>query len=95
MRDENITTMPDTDLGGGNPLYYKPFTLSIEEMKNSLDLPNLHRYPYTEGDDNIRKVLLDYVKKECFINVDHYSYDDIGVEGLTAWNRDKILCPLL
>lgn len=25
MRDENITTMTDTDLGGGNPLDYKPF----------------------------------------------------------------------
>lgn len=86
MRDENITTMPDTDLGGGNPLDYKPFPLSIEEMKKSLDLPNLHKYPYTEGDDNIRKVLLDYVEREGFINNTPYSYDDIDEKGLSVHN---------
>ena len=86
MRDENITTMPDTDLGGGNPLDYKPFPLSIEEMRKSLDLPNLHKYPYTEGDDNIRKVLLDYVEREGFINNTPYSYDDIDEKGLSVHN---------
>lgn len=35
IRDENITTIPDIDLGGGNPLNYKPFPLAIEEMKKS------------------------------------------------------------
>ena len=32
----------------------------------------------------------DYVKKVPLLLI-----DDIGAEGLTAWNRDEILCPLL
>ena len=86
IRDENITTIPDIDLGGGNPIDYKPFPLSIEEMKNSLDSNNLYRYPYTEGDDNIRKVLLDYVEREGFINDTPYSYSDIDKKGLSVHN---------
>ena len=33
VRDENITTIPDIDLGIGNPTEYPPFPFSIEEMK--------------------------------------------------------------
>ena len=55
VRDENITTIPDIDLGSGNPTKYPPFPLSIQEMKKSLDSENMYRYPYTEGDDAIRK----------------------------------------
>ena len=86
MRDSDITTIPDIDLGGGNPLKYKAFPLSIEEMKKSLDSSFLHRYPYTEGDDEIRKVLLDYVEKEGFINDCPYSYSDIDEKGLSVHN---------
>ena len=32
----------------------------------------------------------DYIKKVPLLLI-----DDIGAEGLTAWNRDEILCPLL
>ena len=35
VRDENITTIPDIDLGSGNPTKYPPFPLSINEMKKS------------------------------------------------------------
>lgn len=86
VRDDDITTIPDTDLGGGNPIDYKPFPLSIEEMKKSLDRTDLYRYPYTEGDDNIRKVLLDYVEREGFINDTPYSYSDIDEKGLSVHN---------
>lgn len=86
VRDENITTIPDTDLGGGNPIDFKPFPLAIEEMKKSLDSKNLHKYPYTEGDDNIRKILLDYIEEEGFINTSPYSYNDIDEKGLSIHN---------
>ena len=86
VRDENITAIPDTDLGGGNPIDYKPFPLSIEEMKKSLDSNNLHKYPYTEGDDNIRKILLDYVEEEGFINTTPYAYPDVDEKGLSVHN---------
>lgn len=86
VRDEFITTNPDTDLGGGNPIDFKPFPLSIEEMKKSLNSNTLYKYPYTEGDDNIRKILLDYVEEEGFINTTPYSYSDIDEKGLSIHN---------
>lgn len=86
VRDNDIVNIPDTDLGGGNPIDYKPFPLSIEEMKKSLDSDNLYRYPYTEGDDNIRKILLDYVESIGFINDTPYSYEDIDSKGLSVHN---------
>ena len=86
IRDENITTIPDTDLGGGNPINFKPFSLCIEEMKKSLDRDDLYRYPYTEGDDGIRKHLLQYIEKEGFINTTPYSYSDIDEKGLSVHN---------
>lgn len=86
VRDENITTIPDIDLGSGNPAKYPPFSLSIEEMKKSLDSENMYRYPYTEGDDEIRKVLLDYVEREGFINTAPYAYNDVDEKGLSVHN---------
>lgn len=86
VRDENITTIPDIDLGSGNPTKYPPFPLSIEEMKKSLDSQNMYRYPYTEGDDEIRKVLLDYVEREGFVNTTPYAYSDIDDKGLCVHN---------
>jgi aspartate/methionine/tyrosine aminotransferase/L-amino acid N-acyltransferase YncA len=86
IRDENITTVHDTDLGSGNPTKFEPFPLSIQEMKKSLDSLSMYKYPYTEGDDNIRKILLDYVEKEGFINTTPYAYEDIDKKGLSVHN---------
>lgn len=86
VRDELITVLKDIDLGGGNPVNFKPFPLSIKRMKESLDHSLMYRYPYTEGDDNIRKILLDYVEELGFINNHPYSYDDIDEKGLCVHN---------
>lgn len=86
VRDKHITTIKDTDLGNGNPMNYKPFPLAIQAMKKSLDSNNMYSYPYTEGDDNIRKVLLDYIEQEGFINTNPYSYDDVDEKGLSVHN---------
>ena len=86
VRDENIVEIPDTDLGSGNPTEFKPFPLSIELMKKSLDNDRMYRYPYTEGDDKIRKMLLEYLEREGFINDTPYSYSDIDEKGLSVHN---------
>lgn len=86
VRDSHITTMPDTDLGSGNPIKFKPFPLSIEEIRKSLDDDSWYKYPYTEGDDRIRKILLDYIEKLGFRNDSPYSYEDIDEKGLSVHN---------
>lgn len=86
VRDSEIASKPDIDLGGGNPMKFEPFPLSIREMVNSLTSTDMYKYPYTEGDDNIRKVLLDYIEQEGFINVEPYDYDDVDEKGLSLHN---------
>ena len=86
VRDSEIASKPDIDLGGGNPMKFEPFPLSIREMVNSLTSTDMYKYPYTEGDDNIRKVLLDYIEQEGFINVEPYNYDDVDEKGLSLHN---------
>lgn len=86
VRDSEIATKPDIDLGGGNPMRYEPFPLSIKEMIKSLSDTDLYKYPYTEGDDNIRKTLLDYIEQEGFINVEPYDFSDVDDKGLSIHN---------
>ena len=86
VRDENITTVKDIDLGSGNPLNYKPFPLCIDKMKEWLDSDYLFSYPYTEGADSIRKELLDYVESLGFNNDRPYPYNDVDDKGLSVHN---------
>lgn len=86
VRDENIVEIPDTNLGTGNPIEFSPFPASVEAMQEYLNKSLMYRYPYTEGDDNIRQKLLDYVEKEGFINIEPYSYNDIDEKGLSVHN---------
>ncbi len=86
VRDDEITTKKDTDLGTGNPIKFKPFPLCIEKMKECLDSDNLYSYPYTEGDDRIRKQLLDYIEQEGFINNRPYPFPDVDEKGLSVHN---------
>ncbi|MGN0973794.1 MAG: aminotransferase class I/II-fold pyridoxal phosphate-dependent enzyme [Bacilli bacterium] len=86
VRDEEIATRPDIDLGGGNSMKCKPFPGSIREMITSLENDEMYKYPYTEGDDRIRKILLDYIEQEGFINTEPYDYEDIDEKGLSVHN---------
>ncbi len=86
VRDDEITTKKDIDLGTGNPLKFRPFSLCIEKMKECLDSDNLYSYPYTEGDDRIRKQLLDYIEQEGFINNRPYPFPDVDDKGLSVHN---------
>lgn len=86
VRDENITTIKDIDLGTGNPLKYKPFPLCIKKMEECLNSEDLYMYPYTEGNDSIRKVLLDYVEDLGFVNDRPYPFQDVDDKGFSVHN---------
>lgn len=65
---------------------FKTFPLSIKRIKESLDSSIMSRYPYTEGDNNLRKILLDYVERLEFVNNLPYEYNDIDEKGLSVHN---------
>jgi aspartate/methionine/tyrosine aminotransferase len=86
VRDDDIVSIPDTNLGSGNPLKIYPFPPAKKAMLDSINNDYMHAYPYTEGDDNLRKILLDYIEDEGFINDEPYSYDDVDEKGLSIHN---------
>ena len=86
VRDDEITTKKDIDLGTGNPLNFRPFPMCIDKMKECLDSSDLYSYPYTEGDDKIRQQLLDYIEQEGFINNRPYPFPDVDSKGLSVHN---------
>ena len=86
VRDNDIVNKKDINLGDGNPLKYEPFRPAIDEMIKSLNSGEMYKYPYTEGDDKIRKKLLEYIEQEGFINTEPYDYDDIDEKGLSIHN---------
>lgn len=65
---------------------FKTFPLSIKRIKESLDSSIMSRYPYTEGDNNLRKILLDYVERLEFVNNSPYEYNDIDEKGSSVHN---------
>ena len=86
VRDENIATIPDLDLGGGNPIKFKPFPPAAKAMEKYAKEAWMYRYPYTEGADSIRQQLLNYVEKEGFINTEPYNRDNIDEKGFSVHN---------
>ena len=76
----------DINMTSGNPMNYKTFPPILEQINKYLLSNNLYKYPYSEGDDRVRKVLLEYIERKGFINNDAYSYDDIDEKGLSINN---------
>lgn len=86
VRDDKIADVPDINLGTGNPMKCNPFPLAIKSMVDALQNNPMYFYPYTEGDDNLRKILLDYVEQEGIINTMPYEYEDVDEKGLSVHN---------
>lgn len=76
----------EINLTSGNPMKYKPFGPAVKEMQKLLNGTELGRYPYSEGDDRVRKVLLQYIEQEGFVNDNPYNYEDIDEKGLSIHN---------
>ena len=91
LYDSLISTRFDNDMKeynftSGDPLAYKTFppidSTLIQYIKNG----NTHRYPYSEGDDRIRTILIDYLTQEGIHNNEPYNYNDINSAGLSKYN---------
>lgn len=76
----------DINMTSGNPMKYKIFPPILEAVNKYLMGNDLYKYPYSEGDDKVRKVLLEYIERIGFINNDSYSYNDIDEKGLSINN---------
>lgn len=76
----------DINFTSGNPLSYDAYPPIIKRLDSYIHGDELYKYPYSEGDDRVRKVLLDYVEKIGIKNDDAYDYNDIDGKGLSVNN---------
>jgi len=53
-------------LGSGNPIKYKSFPCSIQNLKKHFSSNKLYQYPPAAGDENSRKRIANYLIKEGF-----------------------------
>lgn len=78
--------MKEYNFTSGDPLAYEAFPPVKKAMHEYIEANNVHRYPYSEGDDKIREVLVNYLKQEGIINTEPYNFDDINEAGLSKYN---------
>ena len=76
----------DLNFTSGNPLSYDAYPPIIKRLDSYIHGNELYKYPYSEGGDRVRKVLLDYVEKIGIKNDDAYDYNDIDSKGLSVNN---------
>ena len=76
----------DLNFTCGNPLSYDAYPPIIKRLDSYIHGNELYKYPYSEGDDRVRKVLLDYVEKIGIKNDHAYDYNDIDSKGLSVNN---------
>lgn len=76
----------DINMTSGNPMEYKPYPPIVKNINKYLKSNDLYKYPYSEGDNKVRKVLLDYVERIGFKNDFPYEEKDIDDCGLSINN---------
>ena len=81
-----FNSMKEYNFTSGDPLGFKAFPPVKKAMHEYIEADNVHRYPYSEGDDKIREILVKYLKQEGIINTEPYKYDDINDVGLSKYN---------
>ena len=76
----------DINMTSGNPMEYNPYPPIVKNINKYLKTNDLYKYPYSEGDNKVRKVLLDYIERIGFKNDDPYKENDIDKYGLSINN---------
>lgn len=71
---ENIESR---SLGGGSPMKTPIFGPSKNKMMEVLTSDNMYEYPLAAGDEDSRKEVLEYLKKEGFKNTQELTIDNI------------------
>ena len=90
----------DINMTSGNPMNYKVFPPILEQINHYFSGNDLYKYPYSEGDDKVRRILLDYIERIGFINNDveiiplkeenNYFIDPDDLENIIIKTNNKL-----
>ena len=77
LENERIRNIPSKSLGGGSPMRTSAFPLCKEALINIISSDELSDYPMAAGDEESRKMILEYLKQEGFKSNEGLSEDNI------------------
>lgn len=83
IADNNV---PKNSLGGGSPAKFKPFPLSLKEVNKIINDNNIFEYPLSAGNEEYRKMIVEYLAQEGFQNNNPYNKNEEIKNGLTIDN---------
>lgn len=66
LENDRIRNISSRSLGGGSPMKTAPFPLCKEVLINIIASDDLYNYPLAAGEEESRKMILEYLKKEGF-----------------------------
>lgn len=77
LENERIKSISSRSLGGGSPMRTSAFPLCKEALINIISSDELSDYPMAAGDEESRKIILEYLKQEGFKSNNGLSEDNI------------------
>ena len=77
LENERIRNISSRSLGGGSPMRTSAFPLCKEALINIISSDELSDYPMAAGDEESRKIILEYLKQEGFKSNNGLSEDNI------------------
>ena len=88
LENEKIKNISSRSLGGGSPMETAPFPLCKEALIDIINSNELSAYPMAAGDEDSRKIILEYLKHEGFKSNGDFSEDNIifTVSSTQAFN---------
>ena len=76
LENERIRNISSRSLGGGSPMRTSAFPLCKEALINIISSDELSDYPMAAGDEESRKIILEYLKQEGFKSNNGLSEDN-------------------
>ena len=95
MENDRIKGLSSRSLGGGSPMRTPAFPLCKEALIDVIEQDRLSDYPMAAGDEESRKIILEYLIKE---GIDNYFENNIKpivnkyTTGIIFLNDDNSLC---
>lgn len=77
LENDKIKGLSSRSLGGGSPMRTPAFPLCKEALLDAIEQDRLSDYPMAAGDEDSRKVILDYLIKEGFKSPNGLNADNI------------------
>ncbi len=77
LENEKIKNISSRSLGGGSPMRTSAFPLCKEALMSIIDSDELSDYPMAAGDEESRKIILEYLIQEGFKSSNGLSEDNI------------------